>query len=147
MSASRPLKSILYEKENSKDKNFVNVPESVRKALNQAARNEANAKEIAAEFERKQKGQAEQVASEQSEKDAAYEEDMKELFEQMERQGKQQKALEQEMDYQRNQGREFAGFSFNNDVPSTPMPGGRRKSRKHLKTSKKTRRLRKIRVL
>lgn len=153
MSASRPLKSALITKENSKDKNFVNVPESVRKALNKAARNEANAKEIAAEFERKQKGQAEQVASEQSEKDAAYEEDMKELFEQMERQGKQQKALEQEMKYQRNQRREFDGFSFNDDVPSTPMPGGRRKSRKHLKsskhlkTSKKTRRLRKIRVL
>lgn len=159
MSASRTLKSALITKENSKDKNFVNVPESVRKALNQAARNEANAKEIAAEFERQQKGQAEQVASEQSEKDTAYEEDMKELFEQMERQGKQQKALEQEMKYQRNQGREFYGFSFNDDVPSTPMPGGRRKSRnylksskhlksrKHLKTSKKTRRLRKIRVL
>jgi len=153
MSESRPLKSILYEKENSKDKNFLNVPESVRKALNQAARNEANAKEIAAEFERQQKGQAEQLASEQSEKDAAYEEDMKQVFEQLERQGKQKQALEQEMDYQRNQGREFAGFSFNDDVPSTPMPGGRRKSRKHSKhrkhskTSKKTRRFRKIRVL
>jgi len=43
MSGSRPLKSSLIVKENSKDKNFINVPESVRKALNQAARNEANA--------------------------------------------------------------------------------------------------------
>lgn len=43
MSESRPLKSALIVKENSKDKNFINVPESVRKALNQAARNEANA--------------------------------------------------------------------------------------------------------
>jgi len=158
MSASRPLKSALIVKENSKDKNFVNVPESVRKALNQAARNEANAKEIAAEFERQQKGQPEQVASEQSEKHS-YEQDMKELFEQMERQGKQQQALAQEMEYQSKLGNEFAGFSFNDDVPSTPMPGGRRKSRKHSKhrkrskhrkhskTSKKTRRFRKIRVL
>jgi len=152
MSASRPLKSALIVKENSKDKNFVNVPESVRKALNQAARNEANAKEIAAEFERQQKGQPEQVASEQSEKHS-YEQDMKEVFEQMERQGKQQQALAQEMEYQSKLGNEFAGFSFNDDVPSTPMPGGRRKSRKyrkhskHRKTSKKTRRFRKIRVL
>jgi hypothetical protein len=152
MSASRPLKSALIVKENSKDKNFVNVPESVRKALNQAARNEANAKEIAAEFERQQKGQPEQVASEQSENDS-YKQNMKEVFEQMERQGKQQQALAQEMEYQSKLGNEFAGFSFNDDVPSTPMPGGRRKSRKyrkhskHRKTSKKTRRFRKIRVL
>ena len=81
---------------------------------------------------------------------------MKEIFEQMERQGKQQQALAQDMEDQRKLGKEFAGFSFNDDVPSTPMPGGRRKSRKHSKrskhrkhrkTSKKTRRLRKIRVL
>lgn len=78
---------------------------------------------------------------------------MKEIFEQMERQGKQQQALAQDMEYQRKLGKEFAGFSFNDDVPSTPMPGGRRKSRKqrkrskHSKTSKKTRRFRKIRVL
>jgi hypothetical protein len=152
MSGSRPLKSSLIVKENSKDKNFVNVPESVRKALNQAARNEANAKAIAAEFERQQKGQPEQVATAQSENDS-YKQDMKEIFEQMERQGKQQQALAQDMEDQRKLGKEFAGFSFNDDVPSTPMPGGRRKSRKqrkrskHRKTSKKTRRLRKIRVL
>jgi len=155
MSASRPLKSALIVKENYKDKNFVNVPESVRKALNQAARNEANAKAIAAEFERQQKGQPEQVATAQSEKDS-YKQDMKEIFEQMERQGKQQQALAQDMEDQRKLGKEFAGFSFNDDVPSTPMPGGRRKSRKqrkrskhrkHSKTSKKTRRFRKIRVL
>jgi len=152
MSESRPLKSSLIVKENSKDKNFVNVPESVRKALNQAARNEANAKAIAAEFERQQKGQPEQVATAQSENDS-YKQDMKEIFEQMERQGKQQQALAQDMEDQRKLGKEFAGFSFNDDVPSTPMPGGRRKSRKqrkrskHRKTSKKTRRFRKIRVL
>jgi len=152
MSGSRPLKSALIVKENSKDKNFINVPESVRKALNQAARNEANAKAIAAEFERQQKGQPEQVATAQSENDS-YKQDMKEIFEQMERQGKQQQALAQDMEDQRKLGKEFAGFSFNDDVPSTPMPGGRRKSRKqrkrskHRKTSKKTRRFRKIRVL
>jgi hypothetical protein len=78
---------------------------------------------------------------------------MKEVFEQMERQGKQQKALAQDMEEQSKLGKEFAGFSFNDDIPSTPMPGGRRKSRKqhkrskHRKTSKKTRRYRKIRVL
>jgi len=78
---------------------------------------------------------------------------MKEVFEQMERQGKQQQALAQDMEDQSKLGKEFAGFSFNDDVPSTPMPGGRRKSRKqrkrskHSKTSKKTRRFRKIRVL
>jgi hypothetical protein len=84
---------------------------------------------------------------------------MKEVFEQMERQGKQQQALAQDMEDQRKLGKEFAGFSFNDDVPSTPMPGGRRKNRKHSKhskhskhrkhrkTNKKTRRLRKIRVL
>ena len=149
MSAPRPLKSILYQKENSKDKNFLNVPESVRKALNQAARNEAIAKEIAAEFERQQKGQAEQDVSEQAEKNAAYEQDMKQVFEQLEKEVKEKYALEQEMEYVRKQreAAEFAGFSFNDDVPSTPMPGGRRKnhkkSRKQRKPSKKTRKLRK----